>query len=349
MAEVARKSVIVVGLGKLGLLHAALARALPGLRLVGVVESSDRTRSIAATHLGDIPTFASVEQLPEDLQLDGVVIATPTGTHAALTTWALARGAAVLVEKPLATRASDSRKLLHNAGGSPNRCIVGYMTRFVETFAHARALMATGVLGDVQVVRASMYVEQLLSRGQGWRYQRSESGGGVLITQNSHLIDLLMWLVGPVRRVSGHVHSLVSLDVEDLAHAYFEFDNGAVGFLDTSWSARHHRTATISIEIQGSNGTLDVTDDEVSMYLDETVSDHPSGWRQWRRPDLFSPVPMDIGGPQYSRQLLAFLEVMRGGATIACTLREAHAVQCVIDAIYASAANFGVLTSPIAP
>jgi predicted dehydrogenase len=215
------------------------------------------------------------------------------------------------------------------------------MGRYLDTFRKARELLQHGVLGPVRMVRSSMYIEQLMKRGEGWRYDPRVSGGGVLITQNSHLVDKLCWMFGDVRSVSGHTTRFVSAEVEDHVHAYFEFVSGAVGYLDASWSARHYRTPTISIHAQGDNGTLDVDDDEVRVCLDSPAGGLVSGWHRWRKPDLYQGVPLDIGGPQYSLQMMGFLQAVRSGSGVESDIASGIRTQRVIDAIYASARSGG--------
>ena len=84
---------------------------------------------------------------------------------------------------------------------------VGYMARHLDTMRAAKRIIAAGALGRLIHLESSMYVAQLFGPGRGWRYDPALSGGGVLLTQNSHLIDLLLWLFGPIARVSGHVKS----------------------------------------------------------------------------------------------------------------------------------------------
>jgi len=186
-----------------------------------------------------------------------------------------------------------------------------------------------------------MYVAQLFKPGKGWRYDRETSGGGVLITQNSHLIDLLLWIFGPIGWVSGHTKSWCSKGVEDFAHAYLRFDSGLTGYIDTSWSLRHHRTVDIWIDVQGTDGNLTVTDDELKLYLEHEHESYPRGWTVWKKPDLFRGVPFDIGGPEYARQDAEFLSAVRLGETVCSDAASAFGVQRVVDAIYQSAESGG--------
>lgn len=331
----------VVGFGKLGLLHAGLLNGLTGSRLVAVVEPSRAISAAISQNFPDVEVFDSVSDLVTAGKVDLVVVATPTGSHVEIATKLVERQIPVFIEKPLATNSSQVQPLTEALAKSWVPNMVGYMGRYIDTYRHAKSLMELDVLGKVQMVRSSMYIEQLLRAGSGWRYDPAESGGGVLITQNSHVIDKLLWLFGDVLQVSGNVSGFVSRTVEDHAHAYFAFASGAVGYLDASWSARHFRTPTITIHAQGENGTLDVSDDEVRLFLDDAVSEYHAGWTTWRTPDLFEAVPLDIGGPQYTRQMVDFLAAVRSRSPLQSDVMSALKVQRVIDAVYQSALRGG--------
>jgi predicted dehydrogenase len=117
--------------------------------------------------------------------------------------------------------------------------------------------------------------------------------------------------------------------------------------MDASWSARHYRTPTIAIHAQGENGTLDVDDDNVRLYLERARSGFPPGWSKWRKPDLFRGVTVDVGGPQYTIQLEEFLAAIRTGAPISSNVVSAVRTQAVIDAIYKSAQAHGAPVKPL--
>jgi predicted dehydrogenase len=224
--------------------------------------------------------------------------------------------------------------------------MVGYMGRHIDTFRKAKEIVATGMLGRPQMLRSSMYVGQLFRSGKGWRYDKAASGGGVLMTQNSHVIDKLLWMFGDIQEVSGHIASLYSIGVEDYCHVVFRFRSGLLGYMDASWSARHYRTPTISIHAQGENGTLDVDDDSVRLFLVEPRAGLPAGWSSWRKPDLYRGVTIDIGGPQYTSQLEEFLAAIRDGQPVSSDVVSALTTQAVIDAVYRSAQTNGAPVRP---
>ena len=331
----------VVGFGKLGLLHAGLLNGLPSSRLTAVVEQSLLIQRIIHQHFPAVRVFDDVPQLIDSGEIDLAVIATPTGSHVELATLLVDADIPVFIEKPLSLSARQAEPLQRALGQRWVPNMVGYMGRYIETFRHAKRLLEANVLGPIRLVRSSMYIEQLLRPGEGWRYDPQTSGGGVLITQNSHVIDKLLWLFGDIAEVAGHTTHIVSTQVEDHIHAYFRFQSGAAGYLDASWSVRHYRTPTISIHAQGDNGTLDVSDDEVRLYLDDPRSDLTSGWTKWRVPDLYEPVQLDIGGAHYTRQMTDFLLAVQNKTAISSDVESALKTQRVIDAIYESASTGG--------
>jgi len=331
----------IIGFGKLGLLHAGLINGLQESELVAVVETSSLIRRVVHQHFPHVAVYKSVSALIASGDVDLAVVATPTGSHIDIATVLVESKIPVFIEKPLSLSAAQAQPLSHALARCWVPNMVGYMGRYIDTFRLAKRLLSDNVLGSVRLIRSSMYIEQLLKPGEGWRYDPKISGGGVLITQNSHVIDKLRWLFGEIADVSGHTSRVVSLQVEDHAHVFFRFASGAAGYLDASWSVRHYRTPTISIHAQGDNGTLDVTDDEVRLFLDTPQAGNKSGWSHWRVPDLYEPVPLDIGGTQYTRQMTDFLASVRDRTAVESDVMSALRTQEAIDAVYESASRGG--------
>jgi predicted dehydrogenase len=329
----------VIGFGKMGLLHASIANGLPIAQLTaaadptaGLLESLKRLKP-------GLAIYEDYQRMLAEQTLDAVFITSPTHLHSPMALACVEKGIPFLVEKPLTPRTSESATLEAALKAKPLTNAVGYMARHIDTFRQARAVVASGAMGRLIHLQSTMYVAQLFRTGQGWRYDPTYSGGGVLITQNSHLIDLLLWMFGPVAHVTGHVKRWYSAQVDDFAHAVLEFTSGLTGYMDTSWSIRHHRTVDLSINVHGENGNLQVTDDDVRLFLDDANAGYPAGWTVWRKPDLFEGVTLDVGGPEYTRQDEQFLRAAAAGQRVECDVDSALRVQRVIEAIYESAAS----------
>lgn len=341
MSETRELRTAVIGLGKLGLLHAATFNVLPGCRLVAVADKTKTVLDGLKSRMEGIAAYSDHERLLDEVRPDLVAIATPTGLHVPIAVDCVARGIPVFIEKPLSLNAGQAAPLLASLRQRPVVNMVGYMTRFVDTFRKGKELVATGVLGRPQLLKGSMYIGQLFKRGKGWRYDKAASGGGVLTTQNSHVVDLLLWYFGDIDWVSAHTTRLYSEQVEDHAHVFMQFANGLRGYFDASWSARHYRTPTVEIHVQGENGTLDVDDDGVRLFAVDAAAGFTAGWHNWRKPDLYRGTVFDIGGPNYTEQALQFLQAMRGTGSVESDVNSAYKVQQVIDAAYRSADQDG--------
>lgn len=334
----------VVGFGKLGLMHAGICSALKESKLACVIDQPNSMLDYF-TSVQRIPSFHSVEEaINSSTPIDAYFVCTPTQTHAPIISQLLETGTSLFVEKPMVSDWRDIPQILKLAREKSIVTMVGYMSRHQDTFAKAHALLAQNAIGSVQMVEGRMYIAQLFKQGKGWRYSKAESGGGVLMTQNSHLIDMLLWLFGDIELVNGRAGLLYSKEVEDHFHGTLEFRSGALGFIDTSWSKRHHRTLSMEISAQGTNGTLSVNEDQLSLWLERPAAGLEAGTHTFNKPDLFTPVEFEIAGTHYTRQTREFMNAIATGSQCESNFESGARVQCVIEALYRSSANKG---SPI--
>ncbi|MDZ7267397.1 MAG: Gfo/Idh/MocA family oxidoreductase [candidate division KSB1 bacterium] len=338
-------NVAVVGIGKMGLLHAGIMNALQGVRLCAIVDTSKFLLGFAQSLKQEVEIYEDFQKMLDQSKPDAAVLATPVFLHVPMANACLQRGIPFFLEKPLSLTSREAEALVAGVEKRGLTTMVGYMMRYVETFAKAKQLLQSGALGELITFQATIYVSQLFKTGKGWRYNKQESGGGVVIGQATHLIDLLRWYFGPVSRVSAHTRNWYSREVEDFAHAHFEFASGLTGWFDSSWSVRHHRLLEVSLTVHAANGNLIVCDDYVKLYLDKAAAGFPAGWTNFMKPDLFEGVEIDLGGPQYTRQDSAFVAAVKNGTRLESDVRNAYEVQRIVDAIYASAAGHGAPVS----
>ena len=332
--------VAVIGVGKMGLLHTGIMNALEGIELVGICDSSKFLLGLAKNMIS-ASTHVDHNEMLDKVFPDAVIIATPVFLHIPMALDCANRGIPFFLEKPLSITSSDAEGLVEVNNQKNLTTMTGYMMRYVDTFQKAKSILDSGVLGEVINFNSSIYVEQLFKPGKGWRYEKERAGGGVVIGQATHLIDLLHWYFGKVEHVTGHTRNWYSQNVEDFAHAHFEFSSGVTGWMDSSWSVRHHRLLEISIRINAVNGTLEVSDDAVNLYLDSTSNGHNIGWTKYLKPDLFEGVEFDVGGPQYTKQDRAFLNAIQTGENVESDVQNAYEIQKIVDAIYYSAERQG--------
>ncbi|WP_152364621.1 Gfo/Idh/MocA family protein [Microlunatus speluncae] len=246
----ARLGVGIVGLGSIGVTH---ARALAALdESAGVtLRAFSGGRPDAASEAG----WPDAEQLEPAAvithpEVDVVAIAAPTHHHGALTLAALEAGKHVLVEKPLTlsvTEAEAIRTLARERG----RIVRMVAQRHYETeYAHTKQLIDSGRLGDLRLAATQVHWwrDDAYYRAVDWRASMS-AGGGSVMNQGVHNIDLLRWLAGPVAAVTAQYATLGhAIDAEDTAVATLRFRSGALGMISTSTATPPGTPSTVTLQ-----------------------------------------------------------------------------------------------------
>ena len=253
--------------------------------------------------------------------------------HSDMAKYCLENGVACFIEKPLGLTVADCLPLVETVGRRPVINMVGYCKRFSETYQKAGEVLRSGLIGEPVYLAATMYVSQVFVREKGWRYRKESSGGGVLATLATHLVDSLLWLFGDVKQVQAASRLYYSREVEDYIHSYLYFRSGLTGYLDASWSVRNHRMPEIKIELQTKNGMMIIGDDYLKVYSDKTAV-----WQNYYKQDLYQGVAIDLGGPEFTREDRYFADCVCQNQPPESDIRSALRVQQVIETIYRSAA-----------
>ncbi|MBU1942445.1 MAG: Gfo/Idh/MocA family oxidoreductase [Actinobacteria bacterium] len=324
----------MVGLGKMGIAHMAILNALDGARVTCAAEKQGITKKGITTVLPSVRLFDDYREMLEREPLDAVFITSPTALHVPVAARCLERGLPFFVEKPLGLSAGECEGLVATASDQAIPTMVGYCKHFVETFERAREILCSGELGTPVYFSSHMYVSQLFRAGSGWRYKKESSGGGVLNILATHLVDVLVWFFGGIDKVFCATGAHYSKEVEDFVNAYLTFSSGLAGSLDASWSIRGYRLPEIDVTVQCEGGMLQVTEDYVRYMLDSDER-----YRVLYRQDLFEGVPVYVGGSEYTREDLYFLDCLRDGRTPALDVAYGYRLQQVTDAMYRSAAS----------
>ena len=326
----------VIGLGRMGLMHAALFNSLPESKLASVADPS----KMPAVQLGQLNPSISVYQEGKEMiekeYLDGVLIASPVSSHIPLSILCMEKNIPFLLEKPLSINCNDAIPLMKKIDNSNNINMMGFCYRYIDSFSKAKQIYDSGCLGNIQKVTAHIYRSQLFKKGKGWRYDPKLSGGGVLTGLGSHVIDLLTWYFGPVISLVGKVKSVYSPGIEDFAHLIMEHQNGITSIVDCSWSVRFKRKIDTKIDILGDNGALIISEDTILLSLDKEAGGHPAGTITLNANDLFRPVPIDIGTPKFTFQNQYFLHCIINSKNPNPDIRQGYHVQQIVDAGYES-------------
>ena len=326
----------VVGMGKMGVLHTGILNCIDGVNITSVTEREGLIKKNLNMMLPNANIYDDYEKMISNEKLDLVYITTPARFHVPIASSCINKNINFFIEKPLSANIEECRELCNRLKGKTLVHGVGYSKRFWDTFAKGKEIICSKILGDLIYVKSSMYISQLFRKGMGWRFDKKESGGGVLLDSGAHLIDLLIWYFGPMRSVTGMVKKYYSAEVEDFAHANFEFNDGVKGFTDTSCSVRGYRVPEISIEVHGSNGMMIVNDDSVKFRLDSPKGSYPDGSTVIYKQELFKGSVIDIGGQDFTKEDIHMVNCTKQNKQTVFNVFEASKTQSAIDAIYKS-------------
>jgi len=238
-----------------GSIHAAALRALPEADFVAACDASPDRAAAFASRYGARP-FADVGTLLRDGGVEAVVIGTPHPLHAEPATRAAAAGVHVLVEKPMAATLADCDAMLAAARKAGVLLGVVSQRRWYEPVVRMKAAIDAGKIGRPALGVFQMYSwrDPAYYTSDPWRGRWDTEGGGVLVNQSPHQLDILLWLMGPAAEVGGYWANLnhPAVEVDDTAVATIRFRNGGLGAVVTSVSQRPG--IFTKVHVHGTNG-----------------------------------------------------------------------------------------------
>lgn len=310
--------VAVVGLGKMGLSHHAMLNAHPDVDVVGVCDSSNYVLGVLKKYTG-IATYTDFYSMLSEADLDAVVIATPSRSHAGMVRTALERDLHVFCEKPFTLGVSDAEGLTALSASRGLVTQVGYHNRFVGAFREVKALLDFGAIGDVTHVLGEAYGPVVLrSKGGTWRSKKTE-GGGCLYDYAAHVIDLINWYLGEPSGVGGTVlNKVFSREIDDEVFSTIYFPDAKTAQVSVNWSDESYRKMTTRVTIWGTSGRIYADRQECQAYLRDDVPLAPGyepGWNVRYTTDLTESVWFYLRGEEYSAQLDAFVQRVKEGRT----------------------------------
>ncbi len=329
----------IVGTGTIAAFHARAIAATPGTVLRAVHSRSKERLHAFAAEFGAEP----VEDLDELLRrpdVDVVCVTVPSGLHGEVSIRALEAGKHVLCEKPLEIT-TERIDRMSAAAGKAGRILAGvFQSRLGAGAKRLKAAVDSGRFG--QLALCSAYVKWWRTpeyySGSKWKGTRGLDGGGALMNQAIHAVDLLQWLVGMPTRVSAQVRTLVhKMEMEDTAVACLEFSTGALGVIEAATS--FFPGARLRIEVGGEGGSVVLEDDRILKW--EFAAPQPGdedvtlGGRAVIGGGASDPKAIAVEG---HRLLVADLaESIRLGRPPLIDSREARNAVAIIEAIYLSA------------
>jgi predicted dehydrogenase len=269
-------SIGLIGGGNITGTHARAVRAVPGASVAAIYgTNTGKVRRLASEHGGQ--AYTEFDAFLTHRPMDMVIIGSPSGVHAAHGIAAVRRGLHVLVEKPIDISTSRALELIEEAEKAGVKLGVIFQDRLKPGIQRLKELVDRGALGSAILAdaRVKWYRPPEYYSNSPWRGTHALDGGAALINQGIHTADLLLWLLGDVRRVqAARRTSLHTIEGEDTLAALLEFENGALGVLQTATSIFPGYPRRI--ELTGSEGTAILEHDrliEVRLRHGESAPD----------------------------------------------------------------------------
>ena len=340
----------LIGAGNIGKIYVDAFSRVPEARVTVVCNrAKDRGQALAERCGADWMTDYTKAVAREDV--DVVVVATPSGTHADVAVAAARAGKHLLVEKPLDVTLSrvDSIIQAAQAAGVILACV--FPLRFAEGVHKAKAALEQGRLGRLAL--ADVYVKWYRPQSYydgSWRGTWQTDGGGALMNQSIHNIDLLQWLAGPVVGVIGRTATLAHdhIETEDTASAVLTFKSGALGVIQGATSCWPGDPARV--ELHGDGGAIALEEGRIVKWqlADAAPDEEQAMLNLETQGGSGAADPMAIGFEKHRRQIVDLIRAIRDKRAPAIEGAEARRSVEIIRAIYRSSATGQAISLPFA-
>jgi len=339
----------IIGTGMIAGWHAeALAKS--GNTALKAAYDVDPTRARAFADKHGCRAVSSLDELFKADGVEAVTIATPSGLHLDAAQAAARAGKHILCEKPLEVTPKRARAIVTACEEAGVLLSAVFQNRYSRAVGAVREAMARGRFGQMVLAAASVRwyrTPEYYAQG-GWRGTRALDGGGALMNQGIHTVDLLLHLNGPAVDVSGRTTRALhrGIEVEDTAAGVIAFENGSLGVLEASTACRPGFARRI--ELSGTGGSVVLEDDNIRrwVFTDEEPGDEAAqsgALSDTLRSGAGDPATISSEGHRIQIEELA--DAIRSRAPLATPGREALAAIDLVCALYTSAKAGGTRVS----
>ena len=277
----------IVGCGVIGPTHAEAITSLPNAELVAVADIvPEKAQKLAETY--HVKAYPDLQTMLEHEQLDVVDVCTPSGLHGEHACQIMRAGSHVIIEKPMEIRHERIEEILQVQRETKRKLAVISQHRFDEASNQIHKLIEQNAFGRLVMGNAAIpwWRSQKYYDSGAWRGTWALDGGGVLMNQSIHSIDILQWLMGRVKSIQAYTDTLVhSMETEDAAVAILRFENGALGTVIATTGA--YPGVTTRIEVFGDKGSAVIENDRLGylhLASEDTQEAGPYGGTKKKEP-----------------------------------------------------------------
>jgi len=260
----------IIGCGLMGNMHLSAYKNNPDVEISAYCDTDiEKAKQKLIRVKANI--YSSHKDMFANEKLDGVSVCTVPSSHREIVCDALDAGVNVLCEKPLAVSAQEAREMTDKASKKNKLLLTAFKFRFFEEVTHAKEILEKDQLGQIVHFRL-MFGGQINMAGK-WYAQKEISGGGIIMDNGPHAIDLIRYLLGEMKEVQANVSNYQDISLEDTAQINCKLANGAHGTIDISWSVP--APSSNYLEIYGMEGTMLLDFNGLSYKL--------KSWNDWKR------------------------------------------------------------------
>ena len=323
----------LIGCGAVAKHHIKAMKLVDGGKFIGVFGAvREQTEAFATEH--GLHIYETLEELFCDKKIDVVCICTPSSSHAELAIRAMENGKHVVVEKPMALTIEDCKAVIDAEQRFGRKCEVISQLRFSDTVHEVKKAIDGGYLG--KIVNTGLYMKYYRSEeyyaASDWRGTWKHDGGGALMNQGIHGIDLMRYFMGSPVKISAVAKTLAhNIETEDTAAAILEYPNGAIGVVEGTTSV--YPGYSRRFEICGTKGSIILEDDRVIKW----DTDAPRSNTEYEKRDFGASNPDAISAKGHAAQFTDIIEAIRDGREVANGVQSGAATVAVILGIYEAA------------
>jgi len=317
----------VVGIGNIGNLHLGNIERQPKVQLTAVCDIVPEKAVAAAAKYG-VKAYFDADALLADHIVDAIIIGTPHYFHTTIGISALESGHHVLVEKPISVHKADCERLIAAHEAHPELVFAAMFNQRTDPYYQKiKEIVESGELGQLYRVTwiiTNWFRTQSYYDSGGWRATWKGEGGGVLLNQCPHNLDLLQWICGMPSRVTGfcNIGKRHNIEVEDEVTAFLEYPGGCTGLFVTSTG---EAPGTNRLEIAGDRGKLVYEEGDIQFIRNEIPASEflrTSKESFARPPASLVPVPVEGHGGQHAEVLENFADAIMTGAPLIAPAEE---------------------------
>lgn len=269
------KKIVMVGLGKMGIMHATALSVVQNANIVAIVDQ-DATLGQTALSMGiDAHFYPSLKEALVHEEVDAVFICTPTFAHKEIIDICLAKNIPFFVEKPVYTNYSDFKSLMRTKNKKTlNSSVAGYFWIYKREIEYTKKLLEENAIGEVKSYSIRLKHSEVFGPKKGWLFKKSLSGGGVLANPGPHAFSIVQYLFGKASVVDAKIDYLYGNEVEDKAKLTLAHNN-IQGSLEANWSIKGYPVMTIEYEVVGSNGYIKFANKELTVKSGKKITKIP--------------------------------------------------------------------------